>query len=346
MFPTNAQLAEFLAQAAVVAKGNAQKAFRRASRRAFIWDVEAAELLASGGSLTELPGVGPFLAAELRVWIEGATQTPDPDPDPTREGFLTRTECDRILARDPGWKARLKGDLQMHTDFSDGHASLEEMAEAGGRMGHQYIAITDHSKGLKIAGGIDEEELARQGDRIASLNTGSEANGLRVFASIELNINPGGAGDMDPIALRKLDIVLGSFHSQLRKSEDQTDRYLAAIRNPDLHILGHPRGRIYNFRLGLHADWERVFAEAAALDKAVEIDCFPDRQDLDVDLLRVAASSGVRVSIGTDSHYPDQLSFIDFGLAAALEAGIPPGRVINFMTAGEIKDWVSGIRDA
>ncbi|HVF12349.1 MAG TPA: PHP domain-containing protein [Actinomycetota bacterium] len=344
MFLTNAHLAELLAQAAQGAKGNAEKAFRRASRRAFIWDVEAAELLASGGILTELPGVGPFLAAELRAWIESSAAIPEPEP--TRKGFLTKTECDRILARDPGWKARLKGDLQMHTDFSDGHASLREMAEAASQMRHQYIAITDHSKGLKIAGGIDEEELARQSDQIAELNDRSGANGLRVLASIELNINPDGEGDMDPFALRKLDIVLGSFHSQLRKSEDQTDRYLAAIRNPDLHILGHPRGRIYNFRLGLHAEWERVFAEAAALDKAVEIDCFPDRQDLDVDLLRVAASSGVRVSIGTDSHYPDQLCFIDFGLAATLEAGIPPARVINFMTANEIKDWVSGLRDA
>lgn len=344
MFLTNAQLAELLAQAAEGAKGNAQKAFRRASRRAFIWDKEAAELLADGGSLKELPGVGPFLATEIRTWLEGST--PVPESEPTREGFLTRTECDRILARDPGWRARLKGDLQMHTDFSDGHASLQEMAEAASQMGHQYIAITDHSKGLKIAGGIDEGVLARQADEIAELNEELKDNGLRMLASIELNINPAGEGDMDPWALRQLDIVLGSFHSQLRKTDDQTDRYLAAIRNPDLHILGHPRGRIYNFRLGLKAEWDRVFAEAAVLDKAVEIDCFPDRQDLNVELLRVAASSGVRVSIGTDSHYPDQLSFIDFGLAAALEAGIAPDRLINFMSAGEIERWVTSLRDA
>jgi DNA polymerase (family 10) len=90
--------------------------------------------------------------------------------------------------------------------------------------------------------------------------------------------------------------VLGSFHSALRKKEDQTERYLAALRNPDVHVLGHPRGRVYNFRLGLTADWPRVFAEAAALDKAVEIDCYPDRQDLNVELLRLVRVAGARVS--------------------------------------------------
>src|SRR5687768_8398632 len=117
---TNAELAELLAQAAEGAKGNAQKAFRRASRRAFIWSEEAAQLLETGRSLTELPGVGPFLAAELRAWIEGSPQVPERDP--TREGFLTKTDCDRILATDRTWKPKLKGDLQMHTDLSDGHA--------------------------------------------------------------------------------------------------------------------------------------------------------------------------------------------------------------------------------
>lgn len=95
-----------------------------------------------------------------------------------------------------------------------------------------------------------------------------------------MNLSPRGEGDMEPEALRALDLVLGSFHSSLRKTEDQTERYLSAIRNPHVHIHGHPRGRIYNYRLGLTADWSRVFAEAAHLGKAVEIDSYPDRQDL------------------------------------------------------------------
>src|SRR5687767_4284206 len=107
-----------------------------------------------------------------------------------------------------------------------------------------------------------------------------------------MNLSPSGTGDMDTSALAQLDLVLGSFHSALRREEDQTERYLAAVRNPHVHVLGHPRGRIYNYRLGLRADWKHVFDEAARLDKAVEIDAYPDRQDLNLDLLKIARHSG------------------------------------------------------
>jgi len=172
----------------------------------------------------------------------------------------------------------------MHTHWSDGSGSITEMARAGLERGYEYIAITDHSKGLKIAGGIDELALARQGDEIDSWNKANQRTSFRVLRSIEVNLSPQGEGDMDPAALKRLDLVLGSFHSALRKKEDQTDRYLAALRNPEIQILGHPRGRIYNFRFGLKADWPRVFAEAAKRNKAVEVDCYPDRQDLSVEI--------------------------------------------------------------
>ena len=149
---------------------------------------------------------------------------------------------------------------------------------------------------------------------------------------------------MDPKALAKLDIVLGSFHSVLRVKHDQTARYLAALRNPDIQTLGHPRGRIYNYRLGLKADWSRVFAEATKLDKAVEIDCYPDRQDLNLTLLKIARREGVRISLGADAHHPWQLEFIELGLAAALKAKIPAERIINFMPATELKRWVAKLR--
>ena len=113
---------------------------------------------------------------------------------------------------------------------------------------------------------------------------------------------------MERRSLQRLDVVLGCFHSALCKKDDQTERYVSAMRNPDIQILGHPRGRIYNYRVGLSADWERVFGVAAELDKAVEIDCYPDRQDLSVDLLKLAKQSGCRISLGTDSHDPRGLS--------------------------------------
>ena len=161
-----------------------------------------------------------------------------------------------------------------------------------------------------------------------------------------MNLNPRGEGDMEPAALRSLDIVLGSFHSALRRKEDQTERYLAALRNPHIQILGHPRGRIYNYRLGLRADWEKVFYEAARLDKAVEIDAYPDRQDLNVSLLKIAKCCGPRISMGTDAHHPWQFEFIDLALAAALAAKIPPERIVNFMPLKELRAWVEKVRRA
>ena len=123
--------------------------------------------------------------------------------------------------------------------------------------------------------------------------------------------------------------MLGAFHSALRKTEDQTERYINALNLRGLHILGHPRGRIYNFRLGLQADWLKVFERAAKLGKAVEIDCYPDRQDLDVERLKLARKAGVRISLGTDSHHPWQLDFIQFGMAAAVLAWARTGYVIS-----------------
>jgi histidinol phosphatase-like PHP family hydrolase len=232
----------------------------------------------------------------------------------------------------------------MHTRWSDGSAGILEMAQAAKERDYDYIAITDHSKGLKIAGGINEEALAQQAHEIGEANIAMGDSGVTVLRSIEMNLNPRGEGDMDRKALARLDLVLGAFHSALRKKEDQTDRYLAALRNPDIQILGHPRGRIYNYRLGLKADWPRVFAEAARLDKAVEIDSYPDRQDLNLALLKVARKAGVRISLGTDAHHAHQLEFIELGLAAAVKAKIPSDRIVNFMDLEALRRWVKTVR--
>jgi putative hydrolase len=337
----NGGIAELLAIEGDGAKPPLQKAFRRASRRAFLWPVEAAQLLRERRSLIELAGIGPYLEKIIRQWIEDPP--PAPTPPAIRNGFLTTTQAQKALAKKPSWLRELKGDLQMHSEWSDGSPSVKEMAEAGEERGYEYIAITDHAKGLKIAGGIDEKQLSEQGVEISAVNDGMKRAGkrIRVLRSIELNLSPGGEGDMEPRALGKLDVVLGCFHSSLRKKEDQTARYLAALRNPSIHILGHPRGRIYNFRLGLAAEWPRVFDLAAKLDKAVEIDCYPDRQDLNMKLVRLAKKSGCRISLGTDSHGPSQLRFIELGLASAMLAEVPQERILNFMGREELLEWAS-----
>jgi hypothetical protein len=162
---SNSAIAELLAIEAETAKMPLQKALRRTSRKAFLWPEEAALLVRERRSLTELPGVGPYLSKVIRSWIE------DPPPVPKspaiRHAFVTVPEAQAALAKKPLWCARLKGDLQMHTRWSDGSGSVEEMARAASDRGYEYIAITDHSKGLKIAGGINERQLEEQGDEIS-----------------------------------------------------------------------------------------------------------------------------------------------------------------------------------
>lgn len=336
---TNAEIAENLAREAEHAKQPLQRALRRAARRAFLWPDEVSNLRRRGESLTELPGIGPYLNRLILQWLSEPSEAGDP-PE-LRQDFLTLATARSMRQKHPDLFNAVKADLQMHTTWSDGSASIQEMAEAAALRGYSYIAITDHAKGLKIAGGIDEDQLARQGDEIAEVNRLMRNRRLRVLRSIELNLSPDGAGDMDERSLQKLDLVLGCFHSALRRKDDQTERYMAALPNPSIHILGHPRGRIYNFRLGLKADWSRVFALAARLDKAVEVDCYPDRQDLNVELLRLAKHEGCRISLGTDSHGPSQLDFMDLGVAMIALAGIDPQRVLNFLPVEELLSWAS-----
>jgi len=279
---SNTDIAELLAQQAERETGILSRAYRRAARNAFLWPEEVSHLVAQNRPLTELRCIGPFIEKQIRNWFDEALRRPKSVPA-LRQDFISMAEARRLLARRPFWPEKLRGDLQMHSRWSDGSATIAEMADAAKERSYEYIAITDHSKGLKIAGGIDESALKRQGIEIAKVNAALSKSGsqLIVLRSIEMNLNPRGEGDMSPDSLLGLDLVLGSFHSALRTTEDQTDRYLAALRNPHIHILGHPRGRIYNFRIGLKADWPRVFAEAARLDKALEIDCYPDPAGLE-----------------------------------------------------------------
>jgi histidinol phosphatase-like PHP family hydrolase len=322
---SNIDIAELLAQQAEREAGILTRAFRRA---------RAQRLSLAGGSVQSCCGrqaiersCGASVHLSARKFKAGSI-SPRGERKRFRpfDGISFRSrKRGAFSASRSAWRSNLRGDLQMHTRWSDGSGTIAEMAAAAANRSYEYIAITDHSKALKIAGGIDERALKRQGVEIAKVNAAlsKSAKHLTVLRSIEMNLNPRGEGDMSSDSLRSLDLVLGSFHSALRTTEDQTERYLAALRNPQVHILGHPRGRIYNFRIGLKADWPRVFAEAARRGKALEIDCYPDRQDLNVELLKIARDEGTRISLGTDAHHDWQLEFIDLGLAAALHAKIP-----------------------
>jgi putative hydrolase len=338
-FLDNGAVGELFALEAEQVTGHLERACRRVARRAFLWPEEAVQLVRFERPLTELEGIGPVLARRLHQWI--ANPPAKVTPAPIRSEFLTLVQARRILDRMPEWRKALSGDLHMHTTWSDGSAPIAEMARIAKERGYHYIAITDHTKGLKIANGLSELKLVEQSIEIDAVNdefAKAEAN-LVVLRSAEVNLSPSGELDIEQSALSNLDLVIGSFHSALRRTDDQTDRYLAALRNRFVHILGHPQTRIYNHREGLRADWARVFAEAARLDKAVEIDGYPDRQDLKVSLLQLALKEGARVSLGTDAHHPWQLDFMDFSLAAARLAGFPKERIINFLSLEELRSW-------
>jgi len=306
------------------------------------WPIEASQLLGDGVPLTTLSRVGPFVASVIESLIAADDGT---DIDPLRLGFLTRSQVTPVLAgSDPG--RHVRADFQVHSLWSDGHDSIGAMADAAAGLGREYIVMTDHSKGLPIAGGKDEAAFARQRIEIDAENArlAGEGSAFRVLAGIEMNLSPAGEGDMEPDALRSMDLVLGAFHSKLRLREDQTERSIAALRNPCIDVLAHPRGRMFNFRLGLAARWEVVFEEAERRGVAVEIDGYPDRQDLDVGLLRVAADAGVRISLGSDAHAQVDLPYLDYAMAAAVIAGIPKDRIINTMGPDELRDWTSSRR--
>lgn len=341
---TNGDLAELLRRAAQDERDHRRRALDRAGRAALFWPVEISAVVDGGGDLTSLSAVGPWVAARIRQWLDDDVEPPEPEE--TRRDFLTLARVRAILAESAVWVEGLQADLQMHTTWSDGATSLRAMAEAVDAAGYRFAAVTDHSKSLRIARGMTEDELARQGLEIREVNRELQDAGsdLRLLRSIEMDVFADGSGDMDPAALSELDLVLGAFHTKLRDEADQTERYLAALRNPHVHVLAHPRARKFGRRLGLSADWPRVFAEAAARDKALEIDASPDRQDLNVELLRLARDAGVRISIGTDAHQPAELAFMEFGLAAAILADIPKERILNFASREEVLGWAGGPR--
>jgi histidinol phosphatase-like PHP family hydrolase len=341
---TNRDIAELLARRGDETEGPRRRAYLRASAAAFVWTEEAAQLLADGRPLTELRYVGDRLAGRIANWIESETEVPEPPP--SRRGFATLSLLSGFVRANPDWEKDLRSDLQMHTTYSDGLASVEAMARACAGRGYSHIAVTDHSEGQRIPAGMDGAALARQSREIAEVNEELERDGteLRVLCSIEMNLYVDGSGAIPPDELDAFELVVGSFHSALRTEEDETERYLTAVRSSGLDILGHPRGRMYNRRGGLNADWEMVFDAALEADVAFEINANPARQDLQSELLELAGERGLRLSIGTDSHSLPELDFVTFSLGAALAAGINRARILNFMPVDELLEWRRGRR--
>lgn len=260
-----------------------------------------------------------------------------------RQHFLSRAEVLRIL-RDPRFegptRSDYRGDLQMHSEWSDGAATLAEIAEACIERGYTHAAVTDHSHGLKIAGGMSMEEAAAQHATIDGLNERYEGR-FRLIKGVEANIAADGQLDLSADEAATFELVLAAPHSKLRRSEDQTARMLTAVSTPGVHVLAHPRGRITGSRAGVIADWDAVFAAAVEHGVAVEIDGDPARQDLDFSLAERALAAGCLFALDSDAHTTPQFAYADTALAHARLAGIPPDRIVNCWTTERLLAWLA-----
>jgi DNA polymerase (family 10) len=224
--------------------------------------------------------------------------------------------------------ADIRGDLHMHTVESDGRVTLEEMAQAAKAMGYEYIAITDHSKALAMANGLDEKRAVAFARRVRELNR--NGLGIRVFSGIECDIRRDGSMDLADDALAELDLVIGSVHSYMNlEPAEMTDRLLKALECPHLRILGHPTGRVLLHREAFPYDFERVAEEAARRGVWLEINASPERLDLHATLLRVARARGCRFTISTDAHHPKHLANMRYGVLMARRGWLEAADVIN-----------------
>jgi DNA polymerase (family 10) len=224
--------------------------------------------------------------------------------------------------------ADLRGDLHVHSNWTDGNASIEEMAEAARALGYQYLAITDHSRSLAMAGGLDEVRLAEQRREVREVE--QRLGGPGLLSGIEVDILPDGSLDLPAEALAPLDWVVASVHSHFTLSErEMTERILRALRTGLVDCLGHPSGRLLGQRDAYPVDLERLIREAGRLGVAMELNAFPDRLDLDPLRCRRAKELGVPVAINTDAHATWHLAQRDFGIATARRGWLEPGDVLN-----------------
>jgi DNA polymerase (family 10) len=229
----------------------------------------------------------------------------------------------------------IKGDLHTHTEWSDGHDSIEELALAAKDMGYQYIAITEHSGGRGIAHGLDVERLRQQVAEIKALN--ERLTGIYVLTGIEVDIRADGSLDLPHEILSELDIVIAAVHSAMNQSEEKmTRRVINAMENPDVDMIAHPTCRLIGEREPIAIDLEAIFQAAAKYNKIMEINAMPDRLDLkDIHAFR-ARDLGVKLAIGTDTHSIAHLGFIRFGVGVARRAWCEPQHILNTLPLAKL----------
>jgi histidinol phosphatase-like PHP family hydrolase len=357
---TNRKIASLLRDLASVQTSTQSKwGYKRAASAVLNLEEPIESYVLPDGSLRKIPNIGPsstrVILEVLRTGesptveraVEQSTSAPEIERSRgLREHFLSRAQVTAAL-RNRSLRglslSAYRGDLQMHSTYSDGRESLEALIEACLERGYEYCAITDHSYGLPIAGGVSMANLRVQHQEIDRLNA-KYAGRFLMIKGIEANIRADGTVDMTRDELATVEIAVASPHSALRTDADQTSRMVSAVTQPGVHILGHPRGRMFGSRPGVRADWDRVFAAAAESGVAIEIDGDPSRQDLDFELAKRAVTAGCLIAVDSDAHSGAELQYAETAIAHARLAGVPKARVVNTWPAERLLDWAAARR--
>ncbi len=292
------------------------------------------EALRNANALESLEGVGSGIAKTLAELV-----------DTGRSSYLERlraelNKADHAEAAQFELSALVelgyRGDLHAHSDWSDGGASVLEMASAARSRGYQYLAITDHSPRITVVNGLGPERLVAQRRLIDEANR--QLDGITILQGIEVDILEDGSLDLPDEALAALDIVIASPHVKLRMERAaMTERMLRAIANPHVDVIGHPTGRRPGSRPGADYDVEAVFRAAADRGVVMEIDCDPARMDLSPELARQACAAGCLFSLDSDAHAPDQFIYVDLGIWMVRRAGIHTDRILNWLPIEQLR---------
>jgi putative hydrolase len=316
------------------APAHRQQAFRRAAREISRVSESELQFLADAGRLKDLPGIGDTTAAVIAEALAG--ETPKYLEKLLEHAETPGTEGGEAL------RAQLKGDLHVHSDWSDGGDTIRTMAEKARALGHEYFALTDHSPRLTIAHGLTPERLREQLDVVAELN--DEMKPFRVLTGVEVDILDDGALDGSEELLARVDVVVASVHSKLRmESAAMTRRMVGAIASPHVDVLGHCTGRLLVGRGRPQSEFDAdvVIEACRVFDTAMEVNCRPERLDPPKELLRKAVDAGLKVAISTDAHAADQLEWHPYGTDRAAECGVSTEQVVNARSADDLLAWCS-----
>ncbi|KRF14016.1 hypothetical protein ASG90_14585 [Nocardioides sp. Soil797] len=314
------------------------KAFRSAAAAILPLDDTELGQHVEAETLTDLPGIGASSASVISQAWRG--QIPD------RLASLEQSYAGPLASGGRALRARLRGDLHSHSDWSDGGSPMEEMAFTALELGHEYLVLTDHSPRLKVARGLSAERLARQLTVTDAVNEHLSGQPFRLLKGIEVDILDDGALDQTDEMLARLDLRVASVHSKLKMDKDpMTRRMVAAVQNPFTNVLGHCTGRMVTGNRGTRPpsqfDAKAVFEACVAHDVAVEINSRPERRDPPTKLLELARDIGCLFSIDSDAHAPGQLDMLDYGCERAESAGIDPERIVNTWPVERLLEWAA-----